>query len=347
MDHMARMSIGDFARASGLTPKALRLYDDLGLLRPAAVDGRNGYRYYDRDQLDRACLVSRLRLIGMSLDRIRRVADLPVDTLCGDLLSYWRQVEADHASRRGQVALLVEQARGKETGMLTDQELNPNVATRIGIGQRDRQLDACTVGARLFAVADGFGTDPRVPVEVLEVLEGYDDLHGPVDPLMLRDEAVTSAAATVGERPGCGCTLTAVIVGDDQAAIAHVGDSRAYLVRDGRLQRLTRDHSVVQSLVDEGRLTPEEARAHADRPLLNRALGPETPPAPDVSVQRTRPGDRIVLTTDGVHGMLPAAVLADLLTQPTAADQVAAAVEAAVLDAGAPDNYCVVAIDLP
>jgi PPM family protein phosphatase len=72
-----RMSIGDFARATGLTAKALRLYDEMGLVRPAEVDEYSGYRYYRDDQLDRARLVARLRLIGMPLDRIRVVADLP------------------------------------------------------------------------------------------------------------------------------------------------------------------------------------------------------------------------------------------------------------------------------
>ena len=130
-------------------------------------------------------------------------------------------------------------------------------------------------------------------------------------------------------------------------AAAHVGDSRLFLIRDGKLQRLTRDHTVVQSLVDEGRLTPEEARAHEDRALLNRAIAAEAQPAPDISVHHSRPGDRFVLTTDGVHGVIPAADLADLLTQPTAADEVVASVEAAILHADAPDNYCVIAMDLP
>jgi PPM family protein phosphatase len=347
MDHMMRMTIGDFARVSGLTPKALRLYDELGLLRPAAVDEVNGYRYYEPEQLDRARLVARLRLIGMPLERIRRVADLPAASRSAALLSYWRQAEADHASRREQVAVLVEQSRGKEAGMLMDQTIHPSVASRVGVGRRDHQLDALTIGTRLFAVADGFGTPPSPAADVLDAIEAYDDLHGSIDPVMLLDEAVTRAAATVADRPGSGCTLTAVMLGDSQVAVAHVGDSRLFLIREAKLQRLTHDHTFVQSLVDEGRLTPEEARAHDDRALLNRAIAPETPLAPDISMHHTRPGDRFVLTTDGVHGVLPAALLADLLTQPTTAEGVASSVEAAVLDADAPDNYCIIALDLP
>lgn len=348
MNHMAHLSIGDFSRASGLSQKALRLYDDMGLLRPDTVDESNGYRYYDPDQLDRARLVARLRLIGMSLERIRAIADLPDAARTGELLSYWRQVEADHVSRRDQVGLLVEQSRGKETDMLIDQALSPTVASRFGIGQREDQLDAFSTGSRIFAVADGFGgSDPTLSTDVLAAFSAYDDLHGSIDPVTLLDEAVASAAAVVADRPGSGCTLTAVVLGDSQAAIAHVGDSRLYQIRDGKLHRLTRDHTFVQSLVDEGRLTPEEARAHDDRVLLNRAIASDSPPAPDISVVHTQPGDRFVLTTDGVHGWLSATVLADLLTEPATAEDVVIAVEAAVVEAGAPDNYCVVAIDLP
>lgn len=347
MNHMAHLSIGDFSRASGLSPKALRLYDDMGLLRPDTVDESNGYRYYDPDQLDRARLVARLRMIGMSLERIRAIADLPEADRAGELVSYWRQVEADHVSRRDHVGLLVEQSRVKEIGMIIDKPLSPTVASRTGIGQREDQRDAIWTGRRFFAVADGFGTGPALSGEVLAAFAAHDDLHGSIDPMALLDEAVTRAAAVVADRAGSGCTLTAVVLGDNQAAIAHVGDSRVYQIRDGKLHRLTRDHTVIQSLVDEGRLTPEEARAHDDRILLNRAIAADSPPAPDVSVVHTQPGDRFVLTTDGVHGVLAATVLADLLTESATADDLVASVEAAVIEAGAPDNYCVLAIDLP
>ncbi|MDN5856011.1 MAG: hypothetical protein L0K86_24860, partial [Actinomycetia bacterium] len=135
-------------------------------------------------------------------------------------------------------------------------------------------------------------------------------------------------------------------LGESQVAVAHVGDSRLFLVRDGDLQRLPRAHTYVASLVDSGRLTPEEARNRDDRALLNRAIASDTPPAPDISVQNTRPGDRLVLTTDGVHGVLPASDLADLLLVDEPTDDIAANLEDAVVAAGAPDNYAVVVIDI-
>jgi len=109
---------------------------------------------------------------------------------------------------------------------------------------------------------------------------------------------------------------------------------------------LTRDHTYVTSLVDAGRVTAEEARNRDDRALLNRALASGTPSSPDISVQNTYSGDRLVLTTDGVHGTLPVAGLADLLVGNEPVDEVAANVENAVVNAGAPDNYAVIVIDI-
>ncbi|MBJ7529051.1 MAG: MerR family transcriptional regulator, partial [Nocardioides sp.] len=117
------MSIGDFARASGLTPKALRLYDDSGLLEPAEVDPHTGYRWYAEQQLARARLVARLRLVGMPLARIRVVAGLGPAAAVAELVSYGRQLSADTASARALLASLVDElghAPDEETPMSTD-----------------------------------------------------------------------------------------------------------------------------------------------------------------------------------------------------------------------------------
>ena len=348
---MTRMTIGDFARATGLTAKALRLYDETGLVRPAEVDEWTGYRYYRADQLDRARLVARLRLIGMPLDRITVVADLAAGARAAELLSYWRQVEADTSSRRALVAVLVDELRTEEHDMSIDDTAVPAVAARTGSGCRDDQLDALVTGRRLFAVADGFGSDPRTAARALGELASLDAVTGTVDPVRLLDEAVIAAGAVVSNQPaaddGPGCTLTALLLGGPEAAIAHVGDSRVYLVREDRLARLTRDHTHVQSLVDEGRLTEDEARSDRRRADLNRALVAGGSAKPDISLHAVRPGDRFVLTTDGVHAVLPPADLSSLVLSGATPEDVVARVEAAVLDAGAPDNYTVVAVDLP
>jgi PPM family protein phosphatase len=167
----------------------------------------------------------------------------------------------------------------------------------------------------------------------------------------LLDDAVAAAAEelsgipVIDEAPS-GCTLTALLLGDNQIAIAHVGDSRAHLVRDGRLVRLTRDHTEVQTLLDEGRLTDDEARAQEGPALLNRALVQGMSAMPDISVHATRPGDRFILTTDGVHAVLQPAELAALLVQEVPPQEVVAAVEEAVQATGAPDNDAVLAIDV-
>jgi PPM family protein phosphatase len=162
-----RMSIGDFARATGLTPKALRLYDEMGLVRPAQVDEYSGYRYYDPGQLEPARTVARLRRIGLPLDRIRSLAGMPSGAAAAELMSYWRQVEADTSSRRAMVAVLVEELRSVEDDMVISDIDGPAVVHRSGKGARDTQLDAVLTGARVFAVADGFGRDPELPRRVL------------------------------------------------------------------------------------------------------------------------------------------------------------------------------------
>ncbi|HJQ05234.1 MAG TPA: PP2C family serine/threonine-protein phosphatase, partial [Nocardioides sp.] len=261
------------------------------------------------------------------------------------LASYWRQVEADHVSRRRSMAVLVEESRHEEAGMRIDEELAVEVGTRQGQGGRALMLDAVVTGARLFAVADGFGGDVGLAAEVMDVIAGYDDLHGVIDPVALLEEVVARAATVVAGRAGSGCTLTALVLGADKVAVAHVGDSRLHLVRDGGVQRLTRDHTLVQGLVDEGLLTADEALAREDRAQLNRAVAAGMPPEPDLAVVARHPGDRFVLTTDGVHAVLTASELGGLMTARATPDEVAAAVEAAVLAAGAPDNYGVVVID--
>ena len=112
------MTIGDFARESGLTPKALRLYDDLGLVRPADVDVSSGYRRYDPAQLDRARMVALLRLLGMPLARIKNVLDLSPAQAAQEVEAYWAQVEADTGARRNLVATLVQQLRNEHVVQL-------------------------------------------------------------------------------------------------------------------------------------------------------------------------------------------------------------------------------------
>lgn len=143
------MTIGDFARETGLTAKALRLYDELELVSPAEVDQYSGYRRYDPSQLGRARLVAQLRLLGMPLARITRVLDLSPSAAAQDVEAYWTQVEADVETRRQLVTTLVDQLRSEAPPMTTTTtSLHAEYGTSHRRGRRDRQQDALLVTPR-------------------------------------------------------------------------------------------------------------------------------------------------------------------------------------------------------
>ncbi len=342
---MTYLSIGDFARASGLTAKALRLYDELELLVPAKVDEFNGYRWYAPEQLEPARLVASLRLIGMPLYRIREIAGLPGDLRAKEIGAYWRQVEADHVSRRAVVSSLVAELRSKELIMTnTNQNWNLRAVVRHEQGGRDSQQDAVYSGSTLFAVADGFGDGDAAAPAAVGAVAVLDQEHDSADPTGAIQAAFTQAATSAGMGED-GSTLTALWFTKGQAVSAHVGDCRLHRIREGRVQLLTRDHTLVAALVAEGRLTEEEARSHPHRALLNRALAADAPAEADLEVSDVNAGDRFVLTSDGVHAVLAPDELSSLMLlddAETAAGNIVDAVE----KAGAPDNYSVVMVEV-
>ena len=330
------LTIGDFARAAGLTPKALRLYDDLGLLRPVEVDEHSGYRRYAPAQLEHARLVATLRLVGMPLARIQQVLDGSPAAAAREVEAYWVQVEADTTSRRDIVTTLVQQLRSEAPDMtLSTHTLHATFGTSHRRGRRDRQQDAYVVRPGLVAVADGYGVRDDLSAAALEAFASG-GLEGAVA------EVGADLAACLPDAPSSGTTLTAVILDGASARITHIGDARVWLVRDGGLRQVTHDHTVVAALIEAGQLTPDEARSHEHRNLLNRALTPGV--AADEAVLDLRPGDRVVLTTDGVHSC--ADDLAPLLLADAAPQDIADAVAAAVVAAGEPDNHTVVVVDL-
>lgn len=337
------LTIGEFGRRAELTVKALRLYDGLGLLVPAEVDPYSGRRSYHPDQLERARLVARLRLIGMPLATIRTVADAPAGTAAQLIMAYWRQVEADTAVRARLVADLVEQLSTKGIPMSTkDPQHTFLLAARSGIGAREEQLDRQAHGDGWAAVADGFGDASSATAAMGAVSHR---LTGGVDRERV-DQAVADAvraAAALGGESGTTVTMTALI--GDELVVAHLGDSRCFLVRDGACEQLTTDHTFVAALVAAGQLSPDEVHGHEHQFLLNRALGPGRADVPDVITRTVTAGDRVVLTTDGVHAVVPAEQFETLVVDPDrerAAESVAAAVRAA----GEPDNWTVLVIDV-
>jgi protein phosphatase len=158
-------------------------------------------------------------------------------------------------------------------------------------------------------------------------------------------QAVHDFAVSDTARANTGTTLTAMLWSGAQFALAHVGDTRAYLLRGGELTQITHDHTFVQSLVDEGRLTPEEAAAHPKRAELLRALNQGAGQVPDLHLREAHDGDRYLLTTDGVHGVVGERRLRETLHAATDPDAAADDLARLVNDAGAPDNFACIVID--
>ncbi len=189
--------------------------------------------------------------------------------------------------------------------------------------QRRANEDSLLARAPLFVVADGMGgarageVASRIAVEAFH--GGLTDDESPEEGLVAHALAANARIYELSrqnaEQAGMGTTLTAVYVGEDEVAVAHVGDSRAYCLRDGELLRLTDDHSLVDELIREGRLTPEEAEEHPQRSIITRALGPEETVEVDTRSFRARAGDLYLLCSDGLTSMVGEARLAELLRQ--------------------------------
>jgi PPM family protein phosphatase len=183
------------------------------------------------------------------------------------------------------------------------------VAAQTDVGSvRSQNEDSFLVGDQLFAVADGMGGHAAGEVAsalALKTLAGVSvDKAGAVEGLLERFREAHRRIRERGEAEdrlrGMGTTLTAIIADDEQAHVVHIGDSRAYRYRDGVLEQLTTDDSLVQFLVGKGRLSPEEARKHPSRSILTRALGVGTEAEFQAVTLDIQLGDRLVLCTDGL-----------------------------------------------
>lgn len=353
---MGLLSIGEFAKASRLSAKALRLYDDLGLLPPAHVDPVTGYRFYAPGQLERARLVLWLRQLGMPLAQIRIVCDLAPGAAAAEISGFWDQVEADTASRRDLAGFLIALLTGREAHeAAAGRALRIRYAARCGIGLvRAMNQDAACAGPGLLAVADGFGVGgglaSTLAIESLLAVTA-DPAWSAGDLLNALADAAEAANRAIGGLPPdpqatqvTGTTLTAMAVTGSRLALVHIGDSRAYLLRGGDLFQVTHDHTVVQAMVDEGRLTREEAASHPQRAMLLRALDGRSATGLDLRLHRPDPGDRYLLCSDGVSAVIPENDLQRVLCAAPDPEQAVTELMALVHRAGAPDNVsCVVA----
>ncbi|PJN13446.1 hypothetical protein CG723_02425 [Streptomyces sp. CB01635] len=352
---MGLLSIGAFAKASRLSPKALRLYDELGLLPPARVDPVTGYRLYAPEQLDQARLVAWLRRLGMPLARIQHVCTLEAGPAAQEVRAFWAQVEADTAARRDLATFLINHLSWKDPAMSpTTKPLGIRYAALSDTGLvRESNQDTAYAGSRLLAVADGYGSRgasaSAAAVDALKYLEtdgvpAGDLLNALEDAVEQAKEAVHGVARTGSSPEEAGTTLTAMLWTGSQLALVHIGDSRVHLLRDGELFQITHDHTMVQSMVDEGRLTPEEAASHPQRSLLVRALGQGADATPDLRLHDARQGDRYLLCSDGLSTVVPTEEIHRVLSEIREPEQAIRELVALANGSGGPDNAsCVVA----
>lgn len=226
-------------------------------------------------------------------------------------------------------------------------------ASRTEVGNvREHNEDSFLARSPLFVVADGMGGHEAGEVAseiaintMAEHMPQAPDAKALAQAVRLANEAVLRGAEDGTGRPGMGTTMTAAAIFGDEVVIAQVGDSRAYLVHDGALQRITRDHSLVADLVEQGRITEEEARYHPQRSVITRALGSDPNMEPDTYRLRVESGDRLMLCSDGLSSMIEdAAIEAIMLDNPDPQEACDALVDEA-LAAGGLDNVTVVVVD--
>ena len=230
-------------------------------------------------------------------------------------------------------------------------------ALRSDVGLlREGNEDSAYVGPRLLAIADGMGghaageVASAVAISAIAPLDEQ-NLASSEDMLDALAAAVASARDTLHEMSvsdpsveGMGTTLTALLWSGAQVAVCHIGDSRAYLLRDGDLYQITRDHTLIQSLVDEGRLSPEAAANHPQRSLIMRALQGSTDVEPDLAMHEAMLGDRYLLCSDGLTDVVGDEDVHKVLSTVSDADQAVNRLIALAIRNGGPDNItCIVA----
>lgn len=239
------------------------------------------------------------------------------------------------------------------------------VAALSDVGKvRDHNEDAwfVDVDRGIFIVADGLGgcaggevASKMVVDHLPSLLESELDL---THPLHLRDlensikksiNKLNGVVCKTGrehlELNGMGSTLVLAMIRGERLLIAHVGDSRAYLLRNGQLMRMTRDHSVIQDMLDSGLITQEEVAVHPSRAIVTQCIGTRGVVSPDIRYLDFQSGDRLLLCSDGLTNMLSDTRIATILGQQTDADTVSRDLIQAANDAGGDDNVTVVIIE--
>jgi protein phosphatase len=223
----------------------------------------------------------------------------------------------------------------------------------VGLVRQENQ-DSGYAGPHLLVVADGMGGhaagDVASSIAIGEIVSLDGESHGADDALDLLADALRAANVELQQamqnRPelqGMGTTVTALLRAGNKIAVAHIGDSRAYLLRKSTFTQITHDHSFVQSLIDEGRITEEEAEGHPQRSLVTRVLTGDEGDEPDLAMREARVGDRYLVCSDGLSGFVARDTIQEVLEQGMPPGRTADRLVELAMRAGAPDNVtCII-----
>ena len=226
--------------------------------------------------------------------------------------------------------------------------------SRTDIGcLRDHNEDSLVVTPPLFAVADGMGghaageVASEIAVRVLsELAPEHPDGEALGRAIEEANRAVIQAAREGRGRQGMGTTMTAAMLEGERLVIAQVGDSRAYLLHQGKLQQLTRDHSLMADMIEAAQLTPEEARTHPQRSVITRALGSDAHLHPDIYEINVETGDRLLICSDGLSGMIFDDQIENTLRRVQDPQRCASQLVNEAIAAGGHDNVTVIVADV-
>ena len=226
--------------------------------------------------------------------------------------------------------------------------------SRTDIGcLRDHNEDSLVVTPPLFAVADGMGghaageVASEIAVRVLsELAPEHPDVEALGRAIEEANRAAIQAAREGRGRQGMGTTMTAAMLEGERLVIAQVGDSRAYLLHQGKLQQLTRDHSLMADMIEAGQLTPEEARTHPQRSVITRALGSDAHLHPDIYEINVETGDRLLICSDGLSGMIFDDQIENTLRRVQDPQRCASQLVNEAIAAGGHDNVTVIVADV-
>ena len=226
--------------------------------------------------------------------------------------------------------------------------------SRTDIGcLRDHNEDSLVVTPPLFAVADGMGghaageVASEIAVRVLsELAPEHPDGEALGRAIEEANRAVIQAAREGRGRQGMGTTMTAAMLEGERLVIAQVGDSCAYLLHQGKLQQLTRDHSLMADMIEAGQLTPEEARTHPQRSVITRALGSDAHLHPDIYEINVETGDRLLICSDGLSGMIFDDQIENTLRRVQDPQRCASQLVNEAIAAGGHDNVTVIVADV-